>query len=272
MKYWTEYKGHSIEIVGKKEKYDDTIYSFDIETTSYFILENNIYNASKYIDLSEKEKEKSIGGGFMYIWMLSINENVYYGRTWEELELFFKIIDYDKSVRKIIFVHNLSFEFQFLINKFEFEEVLARKSHKVMKCKLKDYNIEFRCTYMMSNCVLKKLPDLYNLPVKKMVGDLDYDKIRISKTPLTEKELKYCENDCLVVYEYIKYEKTNYENLKKIPLTNTGQVRRELKERIYKDYIYKRQVKKAINTDPHIYNLLQEAFMGRLYSRKLDIY
>lgn len=208
----------------------------------------------------------------MYIWMLSINDVVYYGRKWEELRNFLNLIDYEKRARKIIFVHNLAFEFEFLINEFEFEEVLARKSHKVMKCKLKEFNIEFRCSYMMSNCALKRLPDLYGLKVEKMVGDLDYNKIRISSTPLNKKELKYCENDCLVIYEYIKYEKTNYENVYKIPLTNTGQVRRELKQKIYKDYNYKKKVKKAINTDPHIYNLLQDAFMRRIYACKLDIY
>ena len=44
---------------------------------------------------------------------------------------------------------------------------------------------------------------------EKLVGNLDYDLIRNSKTELTEKELKYCENDCLVIYEYIKKELEN---------------------------------------------------------------
>ena len=69
---------------------------------------------------------------------------------------------------------------------------------------------------MMSNCSLAKLPKLFKLPVEKKVGDLDYDKIRNSKTELTEKELGYCEYDCLVLYHYIKYELQTYENVKDI--------------------------------------------------------
>ena len=71
----------------------------------------------------------------------------------------------------------------------------------------------------------------------------------------------YCKNDILVLYYYIKYELETYEDVKHIPNTSTGHVRRELKEKIDKDYKYKRQVKNAINTNPHIFNLLQQAFM-----------
>ena len=75
-----------------------------------------------------------------------------------------------------------------------------------MKAKLKDYNIEFKCSLMLSGVKLELLPVIYNLPVQKLVGDLDYNKIRHSKTELSEKELKYGEYDCLVVYHYIKKE------------------------------------------------------------------
>ena len=53
-----------------------------------------------------------------------------------------------------------------------------------------------------------------------------------------------------------------YERVDKIPLTATGHVRRELKSIVLKDYSYRNKVKKAINTNPHIYNLLLQAFMG----------
>lgn len=131
-----------------------------------------------------------------------------------------------------------------------------------MKCELEDFNIEFHCSYMMSNCALKLLPKVFKLPVEKKVGDLNYDLLRTPITELTEKELGYCEYDCLVVYHYIKRELETYERVDKIPITSTGHVRRELKERIEKDWEYKRQVKKAININPHIFNLLQDAFMG----------
>lgn len=262
MLYWNEYKGHKPDIQGRKNKFDNTIYSFDIETTSYIIYKGELYQADKYQELSKKEKEESIYGSCMYIWQFSINEQVYYGRTWKELKEFIKKLNEVVPEKKIVFIHNLAFEFQYLKSYFDFSEVIARKSHKVMKCKMKDYNIELRCSYMMSNVALKELPDIFNLPIEKMVGDLDYTKLRTSITPLDDKELKYCKNDCLVVYHYIKYELTMYDSVEKLPLTSTGHVRRELKGQTSKDYGYKRVVSRAVNTDPHIYNLLIEAFMG----------
>lgn len=204
-----------------------------------------------------KQKQLCIYGNF------GINETIYYGRTWEELKHFIERMEwFGTRDKKIVFVHNLSFEFQFLRNIFKFKNVMARKSHKVMRCELIDYNIEFRCSYYMTNLPLKKIPDVYNLDVEKMVGDLDYTKIRHSKTELTEKELKYCENDCLVVYKYIQKELEQYETVKNIPLTNTGHVRRELKNKINKNWDYKNKVRRAINIDGHIYNLLVDAFAG----------
>ena len=262
MLYWTEYSKHAHNISGRKIKYDNTIYSFDIETTSYLVLDGNVLPAEDYENLSTKEQELCSKCSCMYIWMFSVNDSVYYGRTWEEFIIFIKRLNELIPERKIIFIHNLAFEFQYLKSYFKFKEVMARKSHKVMKAEMEDYNIELRCTYMMSNAALKQLPKLFNLPVQKMVGDLDYNKIRTSKTKLTEKELGYCENDCLVVYWYIRYELESYEIVNKIPLTSTGHVRRELKNLVRNDYKYKRLVRKSINTNPHVYQMLLEAFCG----------
>ena len=262
MLYWKEYKSHDPCIMGRKNKFDNTIYTFDIETSNYLILNNKIIAGCDYEKLNQKDKDNSLKQSNMYIWQFSINENVYYGRTWEELKLFLNKLELEVPERKIVFIHNLSFEFQYLKGFFKMEDVIARKSRKVMRASFQDYNIELRCSYMMSNCKLEKLPKVYGLPVKKQVGYLDYDKIRHSNTYLSDDELKYCEYDCLVVYEYIKKELLTYENVDKIPLTSTGHVRRELKNLVLKDYKYKGIVRRAINTDPHIYNLLIDAFAG----------
>lgn len=169
---------------------------------------------------------------------------------------------YGTTHKKYIYVHNLSYEFQFLRNHFLIKDVFSRKSRKVMKFKLEKYNFEFRCTYYMSGVALEKLPDIYGLKVKKLTGELDYNIQRNSKTSLTENEMNYCENDCLVVYEYIKKELETYKTLKNIPLTSTGHVRKELKEKISDDARYKYYVRNSINIDPHVYNLLLDAFAG----------
>ena len=263
MKYWMEYEGHKPDIRGKRNKYDNTIYTFDIETSSYLILNKKQIPAIEYLKLSKKEQEDSIFMSNMYIWMFSINDEVYYGRTWQDLKAFMIRIEYwatDK--KKFVYVHNLAYEFQYLRDAFKMKNVFARKSRKVMKCEIEEFNFEFRCSYMMTNCKLEKLPDIYKLPVKKLVGNLDYNKIRNSKTILSDKELAYCENDCLVVYHYIKKELEKYETLKNIPLTSTGHVRKELHELIDKDYSYRNKVRKSVNIDGHVYNLLLDAFAG----------
>lgn len=259
MKYWTEYTGHDPQCI---KKLDNTIYTFDIESTSYLILDNQILPANAYEELDQKDKDRSIKQATMYIWQLSINADVYYGRTWNELSQFLTLIESYSPKKKIIFVHNLSFEFQFLRTQFKIKSVTSRKSRKVMQAELEDYNITFRCSLYMTNCSLEHLPKLFNLPVAKKVGDLDYAKLRHSKTELTEKELGYCEYDCLVVYEYIKMELQTYKRVDRIPLTSTGQVRRELHEKLDKDRKYRHEVQDMYNIKPSVYNLLVQAFAG----------
>lgn len=262
MQYWTEYVSHEKKTIGKRKKVDNNIYSFDFETTSYVVLDNKVYAGIEYDNFTDEEKEKCIKCSCMYEWSFSINENVYYGRTWEEFEQFIEILDSNIEEKKIVFVHNLAFEFQFIKDRFNFNEVFARETHKTMFAIMTDYNIEFRCTLHMSNCALDYIPKLFNLPVEKLKGNLDYSKIRTKDTILSEEELKYCENDCLVIYYYILEELKTYERVDKIPRTSTGHVRKELKDLTDKDWNYKNKVRKAINIEPHIYNLLIEAFAG----------
>lgn len=259
MIHYSKYQTFSGEILGKRKKFDNTIYSFDIETTSCYILNNKVYSSYDYLKLNEKECEFR---AFMYIWMFSINDTVYYGRTWEDFKAFITKLDEDVPYLKTVYVHNLSFEFQFLKSHFDFMNTVARKKHKVMSTEMFNYNIIFKCSLFLSNVSLAKLSDVYNLPVKKLEGDLDYSLIRTPATSLTDKELAYCENDCLVLYHYIKTELSIYKEMKKIPLTSTGHVRKELRDVVQKNYKYKQKVRKAINTNPHVYNLLIDSFMG----------
>lgn len=264
MLYWNKYNGigHKPNIKGKRKFYDTNIYSFDIETSSYIELNGKVYPALYYDKLSDKDKSSCIKRTHMYIWMFGINDIVYYGRTWDELKQFLKRLDEHISDVKYVFIHNLAFEFQYLKSNFHFSEVSARKSRKVISAIMRDYNIILKCSYMMSNVALQYLPKMFNLPVEKKIGDLDYSLIRNPNTPMSEKELGYCEYDCLVLYHYILKELEVYEDVKHIPSTNTGKVRRELQDLTRTDFKYRRIVKKAINTNPIIYNRLCESFLG----------
>ncbi len=143
MKYWSEYRGHDCDIQGK---IDNTIYTFDIETTSYLILDGEQIPAEDYLKLDEDQREDSLPMACMYIWQFSINDTVYYGRTWDEFRLFLDRLEDNCDKPKYVFVHNLSFEFQFFCQQLKIKSVMSRKSRKVMSCELADYHITFRCT------------------------------------------------------------------------------------------------------------------------------
>ena len=262
MKYWTEYRGHEVDILGKKKKVDNTIYTFDIETTSYLMIGDRIISARDYQSLSDDEQEKCIKQACMYVWQFSINEDVYYGRTWDEFKLFLNRLEANDDTKKIVFVHNLSFEFQAIWSVLRIKSVMSRKSRKLLTCQLEDYNIELRCTLMLSNLKLEKLPEVYQLPVKKKVGDLDYTLLRTPATPLTDRELGYCEFDCLVTYWYVKTELETYERVDKLPVTSTGKVRKQLQHLVLNNPSYVRKVSRQINTNPRVFNMLVDAFAG----------
>lgn len=262
MKYWTEYTGHEVDILGKKKKIDNTIYTFDIETTSYLILNDKVLSSRDYQNLTTDEQEVCGKQACMYIWQFSINESVYYGRTWQEFKQFLNKLEANDDSKKIVFVHNLGFEFQFLWSVLKVKDVMSRKPRKLNTCHLEDYNIEFRCSMMLSGVKLEYLPDIYMLPVRKQVGDLDYSLLRSPCTPLSDTELGYCEYDCLVTYWYIKRELETYERVDKLPFTSTGKVRKQLQHLVLSDQHYVRNVSRQINTDPKVYNMLVDAFAG----------
>lgn len=250
-------------LIPNKKKYDNTIYSFDIETTSFIIYNNKIYDTNFYDKLEKKEQSKCTKHTTMYVWQLGINENVYFGRTWDELKKFISIIDKLNEYKKIIWIHNAAFEFTYLHTIFNFCNVFARKTHKVMRADFIDYNIEIRCTYVLTNYSLKNLAKYNKLKVQKITGDINYSKLRHSMTHLTKKEFRYIENDCLIIYYYIKdIELKKYKYINKIPLTATGHVRRELQQLLKDNRSYHIKTRKAINTDPYIYNFLVKTYMG----------
>ena len=267
MKYWTEYKGHDVEILGRTKKVDNTIYTFDIETTSYLVLGNRVISARDYQTLSDEEQEDCKKQACMYVWQFSVNDQVYYGRTWVELKLFLDALEKNDNSKKIVFIHNLSFEFQALWSVLRIKSVMSRKSRKLMTAQLEDYDIELRCTMMMSNAKLEKLPDLYQLPVRKKVGDLDYNKIRVPhiedpKNGLTDTELAYCYNDVKGLSEAIRdrLEKDRY-NIATIPLTSTGYVRKDTQRSMNANTKNRGRFQDTKLT-PNLYRLCRAAFRG----------
>ena len=243
----------------KKVTYLNIESAFDIETTSYI---NN--------------GEKS---AVVYIWMfgLGLGKEIFYGRTWEEfLDLCERLQHYfglNENRRLVIYVHNLGYEFQFMCKYFNWENVFAINERKPIKA-LCSYGIEFRDSYILSGYSLANTAkNLTTHKVRKMEGDLDYSLIRHQSTQLTEKELGYCSNDIEIILAYINEQIAQYEDITKIPLTNTGRVRKYVKDACYYTssnhrksnrgkYQRYRQIMSDLTLDKATYIQLKRAFMG----------
>ena len=244
----------------KKIIYDIPM-SFDIETSSFYKVGDIIMTNDDFKKSGIKKGEKQ---AIMYIWQFAIENNVIYGRTWEDF-LFFvnslkKRLELDKKYI-VVYVHNLSYEFQFISRFFEWCDIFADSERKPIKAETKDHII-FKCSYRLSGYSLAVLANnLKYHNIKKMVGDLDYNLIRNSKTVLSDEEMKYCVNDVLIVTAYIAEEIFEWGNIGNIPLTQTGKVRRFVREKCFNNPKYKFMIAK-LTIDKAEYMLLKNAFAG----------
>ena len=250
-------------ITSKGKIYYNIAMSFDIETSSFYEDKNGvIYTNDEYKKL--KNQVKAEKKAIMYVWQFAIEENVIIGRTWNDFLYFCKkLYDYlDLEKRYIIvYVHNLSYEFQFICKWFNWIDIFADSERKPIKA-MTDTHFIFKCSYRLSGYSLEVLANnLKSHNIKKMVGDLDYNLIRNSKTPISKEELKYCENDVLIVTSYIDEQINEFGNIEKIPLTQTGKVRRYVRKQCFQNKEYQYFIKELTIEKPE-YMLLKNAFMG----------
>lgn len=253
------------KIIYRKKQYFNIPCAFDIETTSTYL------NGHKV--------------AFMYIWTLNINGTTIIGRTWEQFEQCIETIHQKLFTNPerifVIYVHNLNFEFSFLGRRFVWEKVFSIDSRKPIYARTVD-GIEFRCSYLLSGYNLAKVGEnLQKYKVQKMVGDLDYYKVRHSGSYITPKEMRYVINDGRVVVAYIQEEIERNGNIAKIPLTKTGYVRQACRRNCFSKSHrtrsgsrYRNRIKRLTLTLEE-YDLLKDAFAGGFthanpwYTRKI---
>ena len=252
------------DVIKSKDKiYYNLAMSFDIETSSFYEDKNGvIYTNDDYRKL--KNTVKADKKAIMYIWQFAIEDNVIIGRTWNDFLYFCKKL-YDflnlKERYIVVYVHNLSYEFQFICKWFNWIDIFADSERKPIKATT-DTHFIFKCSYRLSGYSLEVLANnLKSHNIKKMVGDLDYNLIRNSKTPISKEELKYCENDVLIVTSYIDEQINEFGNIEKIPLTQTGKVRRYVRKQCFQNKEYQYFIKELTIEKPE-YMLLKNAFMG----------
>ena len=230
---------------GKHKMYQRHPMTFDIETSKISKDNDGHYEA------------------FMYIWQICIEGNVVFGRRWEELQEFMKNVinayKLTEGERVVVYVHNLSFEFQFIQDYFNFVDVFAMASRSILTAKTA--HLEFRCSYKLSNMSLAKfIENTPNTLHYKGIDDLDYATVRTPDTPLTEVEYGYCFNDVKGLYESVM-ELLNEDNIATIPLTSTGYVRRDCRHAMNKNKNNRKMFLRSRLTLLQ-YKLLRECFRG----------
>lgn len=230
---------------GKRKMYQRHPMTFDIETSKIPKDNDGHYEA------------------FMYIWQVCIEGNVVFGRRWEELQEFMeKVVNaykLSKEERVVVYVHNLSFEFQFIQDYFNFTDVFAMASRSILTARTD--HLEFRCSYKLSNMSLEKfIENTPNTLHYKGIDDLDYSTVRTPDTPLTEVELGYCFNDVKGLYECVM-ELLKDDNIATIPLTSTGYVRRDCRHAMNKNKNNRKMFLRSKLTLLQ-YKLLRECFRG----------
>lgn len=236
--------------------------AFDIETSSF-----------RQHVLGESKEEAENGGrifGIMYIWQFSVNGRVLLGRTWKEFEEFVSELSKRFCLspwkRLIVYDHNLGYEFQFMRKHFVWSTVFSTSKREPIYA-INNLGLEFRDSYILTAKSLANVGnDLTLYPVEKLTGDLNYDLVRGPETPLTDKELQYCIHDDLVLNSLIQ-EKIEQENkgIASIPLTNTGYVRRFLKQKCLGSRKEARRWHNFmcnLSLDADEYQELKEAFSG----------
>lgn len=198
---------------------------------------------------------------YMYIWQIYILGDYIIGRTYEQLQYTYaKISDFIEN-KLIVFVHNLSYEFAFIREAFEWDDVMVTRAHTVLKCSTFNDKIEFRCSYLLTNMSLAQFTARMGV-TNKLSGDLyNYDKIRLHNTKMSRYEMSYALVDVKGLHEGLsKFIHEEGETLYTLPYTSTGFVRRELKKELLFTLGRKYGLRHMLH--PEQYKLLRRAYRG----------
>lgn len=241
-------------IIKKGVKYANCPCSFDIETSSFY--------------------ERGLKRGVMYVWQFGLNGRVIIGRTWDQFHcLINKLVDYhnlDFDANFICYVHNLAYEFSWIMRRFDWADIFFKDVRKPLYAKMPGFI--FKCSYALTNMSLESVgKNLTKYKVEKLKGFLDYTKIRTPVTPLTADETQYCVNDVHVVMALIAEKIEQDGDILHIPLTNTAYVRNFVRSKtLYREdkgkqrrYNKKyRDLIKSLKLTPETYNVARAAFQG----------
>lgn len=226
---------------GNKKTYVDCLFAFDIETAT----------------------NKALQVNYMYVWQFQIGTRyTIIGRTWEDYyDLCCRLSASIGKDTAVIYVHNLSYEFQYLKGIYAFGEhdVFASSDRRIIKCTALG-NLEYRCSMMLSNMSLAQFTSSMGVEHVKLEGKDIYDKEYYPWSILPSHVLEYASYDVIGLVEAVQaLMDLNGDDLYTVPLTSTGYPRRDMKAAMR--YYPRRLIQRTLPPLP-VYRLLEEGFRG----------
>lgn len=253
MKHFSKYQKSDLKILKQYKGKDKGTYEYiepcfcDTETSKV-----------TYKDIDKKGREiEQVEETWVYLWGISVGEEIYYGR---ELREFFEFVDVligDYGINQkrqiTLYYHNLPYDVSYmwdLIFKYwdDNPNVLALNPQQPFSISCKN-GINLRCTYKLTHKSLEKWCNDLHVEHKKKVGLKDYNAVYNQTEPLPANELEYFEFDILSMrecfYKELKLQGYNFVN---VPMTSTGFVRRIFQKKYrtnnhFKNYKYFYQTK-----------------------------
>lgn len=174
---------------------------------------------------------------FMYHWQVAMNDEILLMRRWDDFTDLLHCIDNwckPKKCSIIMWVANLGHEFAFLQCRYKANRIFATDAHTPL-------TVDIGCVQFRECLTISGQGGLANLAknyctTQKLKGDLDYNIIRNSLTPIfdgtngTDNEMQYMINDVKILSEWGQYIFTEYSDKHlDIPLTKTSIVRFNIK-------------------------------------------
>lgn len=227
-----------------------------------------------YLDTETSHNyDQATGEGltWIYQWAFRWCRQLCVGRTPSELMDALDRIDRangltDQGIQCVIYIHNSSYDLSYLMPYFkqrygDFGKIIATAPHKIISFEAGPWIV--RCSYRLANRSLYKWGKDLAIRHGKKKGLIDYDVLRYPDSKLTRKDWVYQIYDVLALEECVLKEMAmEKDNLRTIPLTSTGYVRRHARQLAKKHRDRKAFLKTRL--DVETYKSLRFAFAGGL--------
>lgn len=237
------------------------------------VVNYRIANATTLFDRSHKRTYLRLGSGFdtetsiihlggyktayCYHWALSLDDLTIGGRTLDTMQEFFEFLQLTipDGTLLLCLVANLGYDYQFCKRRWftmGLSDLFAKEKRNPLRFEI-GHKIEMREVLGLFGNNLNQIAKNYS-SVPKLIGDLDYSKVRLSHTKLTNKEKAYCENDVQILSQLGNYIFSHYFGRNpSLPMTSTGIIRAKVKKRMGNRLKFEKERIQSIMPDEETY-------------------